>query len=55
MKNKKVENNIGKIIIQALFINSSNFILFNVERIKHMKNKKLIKDIGYKEKIIITK
>ena len=42
--NKRNENIIGKITNRALVINSSNFNLFKVERIKHIKYK--IKIIG---------
>ncbi len=35
--NKRNENIIGKITNRALVINSSNFNLFKVERIKHIK------------------
>lgn len=37
--NKRNENIIGKITNRALIINSSNFNLFKVERIKHIKYK----------------
>ena len=37
--NKRNENIIGKITNRALVINSSNFNLFKVERIKHIKYK----------------
>ena len=37
--NKRNENIIGKITNRALVINSSNFNLFQVERIKHIKYK----------------
>ena len=42
--NRRNVNNIGKIIIQALVINSSNFNRFNVERKKHTNKRIHIKN-----------
>ena len=53
--NRRNVNNIGKIIIQALVINSSNFNRFNVERKKHTNKRIHIKNHWIIEKRIIIR
>ena len=54
MRNKGNENIIGKITNRAHVINSSNFDLFMVGRIKHTKYNKTTKVIGWIERTRIN-